>query len=490
VPLCHFHGSLVVAVSDPLDPRPLDRVRFFAQMPVIPVMAPREDIDRAIRNLYSPQVEFPYAQSNPKPWWQQDDADFPGENASKNELDASVARLLKKMIADAHASGVSDIHIDTSADGIELGVRFRRHGRMSEYLRVPRHLRSSVIRRIKAMSGMDGLPSVRAQEGRITLHANAGELQLNVIAVPTSDGTEHISMKLVAVANPLPLENLGLDESQLHVTKQLLSRAGGLIVVAGPSDSGKTTTGHALLSFLNVPGRKLWAAENVIETHLPRVSQVQVNEALGWDYAAALRAILRADPDVILVGNMRDRDTAALSLEAALRGCNVLGLVHGNGGADTLARLLELGVNAFSLSDAVSGVIAQRLARRLCGVCRVSRPLTPIETAELLAEYIDATPFEAAQVRAEWRERYGDTLLLHGARGCDACGGTGYGGRIGLFELLPVNGEVRQLIRQRRSNDEIAAAAKRAGMRTLRQDAIEKALAGHCELLEVRAATV
>jgi type II secretory ATPase GspE/PulE/Tfp pilus assembly ATPase PilB-like protein len=217
---------------------------------------------------------------------------------------------------------------------------------------------------------------------------------------------------------------------------------------------------------------------------------VQVDAASGWDYPTALRAIMRADPDVILVGDTPDRDTAALSVEAALRSCRVISAVRSSSAVAVIGRLLELGVNGFSLSDAVQGVLAQRLARRLCLACRVSRRFTATETRALSEEYCDGTPLDPSGIRAEWSKRYGESALLYSAPGCEACGGSGYGGHVGLFELLPATPRVRQLIRQRRSMDELAAAAMQEGMRTVKQDGIEKALAGTSDLLEIRAATV
>jgi len=216
-----------------------------------------------------------------------------------------------------------------------------------------------------------------------------------------------------------------------------------------------------------------------------------VNPQIGWDYASVMSTILRADPDVIMVSEIRGRETAASAVEAALKGCLVVSALHSYSAAETVARLLDMGVDAFSLSDALLGIVGQRLVRRLCARCRrASRPLTPGEIDALLHEYCEGTPLQAPQVGAEWAQRYGDVLVLFEATGCELCGGTGYRGRIGLQELLLGGSGLRPLILQRRSAAELAAAAISDGMRTLKQDGIEKALAGQCNMNEVHAATV
>jgi type II secretory ATPase GspE/PulE/Tfp pilus assembly ATPase PilB-like protein len=341
------------------------------------------------------------------------------------------------------------------------------------------------------MAGIDISERRRAQEGRIeSIENGPPDLQLRVITVPTRDGNEDIALKLVTVRELMPLQMLGLSDTVLEQVRQLAAQPSGLVLVAGPAGSGRTTTAHAILTLLATPGAKVWTAERPVETPRPGLSQVEVNEKIGWDYPAVMGSIMRADPDVILVGEMRDRQTAALAVEASLKGALVLAALHGNSAPEAVARVLDLGVDAYSLSDALLGVLAQRLARRLCVRCRISRPLKDAEVAALAEEYRDGTPLTAADVRAEWQTRFGRELLIYGAQGCDLCGKTGYRGRIGFYELLRSGPAVRTLVLQRRSPDELSAAAMRDGMRTLRQDGMDKALAGHCDFREVRAATV
>ncbi|HEV7803698.1 MAG TPA: GspE/PulE family protein [Burkholderiales bacterium] len=489
VPLCRVDGKLVVAMSDPLDPEPLERVRFVVQMPVMPVMASVEEIEQAIRTYYGPEAGSRDAQAARPARPEARRADF--ESVPVDASDHSVVKLVSQMIGDAHAAGASDIHLDASAGAQNVTVRFRRDGLLSEYASLPGHLRAAIVTRIKAMAGIDISERRRAQEGRIDAVDHVpSDLQLRVITVPTRAGNEDIAIKLIPVRELLPLQMIGLSDALLQAIKQLVAQPYGLVLISGPAGSGRTTTAHAILTLLNVPGAKIWTAESPAQAARSGLSQVEVNDKIGWDYPAVMSAVMRADPDVILIGELRDRATAALAVEASLKGALVLSALHGNGAADTVARLLDAGVDAFSLSDALLGVVAQRLARRLCLRCRISRPLKPAEIDALVEEYCDGTQLAAPQVRAEWTERFGSELLVYGAQGCDLCSGTGYRGRIGLYELMPGGAAMRPLMLQRRPVDELVTAAIHAGMRTLKQDGIEKALAGHCDFREVRAATV
>lgn len=492
IPMCLVDGKLVVAMSDPLDTEPIDRVRFVVQTPVTPVMASSEDIEQAIRLYYGgepPRRESPGAVSAARPPMR--DAEPRRETAAPDLADQSAAGVVNRMISAAYACAASDIHIDGSAGAQYAAIRFRRDGELTEYARLPGHLRAGIVTRIKTMAGIDVSERRRAQEGRIDFIENGpAELQLRVITVPTRDGNEDVAIKVFPVHDLLPLHMLGLRPSVEAAVNQLLAARDGLMLIAGPAGSGKTTTAHAMLTLLNVPGAKIWTAENPVEIVRPGMSQIEVNEQSGWDYAAVMSTILRADPDVIMLSEIRGRETASSAIEAALKGCLVVSAVHSLSAAETIARLLDMGVDAFSLSDALLGVMGQRVVRRLCARCRVpSRPLTAAEVDALLQEYCDGTRLHAPEIGAEWTRQYGSELKLYEASGCEVCGGTGYRGRIGLHELLPGGSALRPLILQRRPVSELAAAAVRDGMRTLKQDGIEKALAGDCDLREIRAAT-
>jgi type II secretory ATPase GspE/PulE/Tfp pilus assembly ATPase PilB-like protein len=286
----------------------------------------------------------------------------------------------------------------------------------------------------------------------------------------------------------LPLERLGLGDTVLKNVKALITKPYGLILAAGPTGSGKTTTLHSLISVINEPGAKIWTAENPVEITQAGLRQVQVNAKIGWDFATIMRAFLRADPDVIMVGEMRDEETAGIGVEASLTGHLVLSTLHTNSAAETVVRLLDMGIDPFSFSDSLLGVLAQRLARRLCRKCRVTRAPTPGEIELLAEEYCYDTPLVPADIVEEWKARFAGPELVYEARGCVECRRSGYRGRIGLFELLVVTPAMRQMILHRGAAAELRAEAIRGGMRTLKQDGIEKCLTGDTDILEVRAA--
>jgi type II secretory ATPase GspE/PulE/Tfp pilus assembly ATPase PilB-like protein len=491
VPLCYLDGRVVVALADPLDSRCLERVRFVVQTSVTPVMALPEDIDEAIGRHYGLVSGVTYggpvtARFSHEPR----KVAFERERLPTNELDAAALHFCKKMIFDARERAASDIHLDAGAGSGELTVRFRQHGRLTEYQHVPVHLQRTVLTLVKTMAGLDPVRT-RPQEGRINAPGNGpATMQLRVVALPTVDGAEHIAMKILSGPELIPLALLGFTDGQLDRVKQLFVESPGLVLVCGPAGSGKTTTAYAMMNLLDVAATKVWTAERPIELRRPGWSQIDIDASDGTDYASVLRGIVRADPDAILVGDVQDRETAGLAIEAALRGCRVASVMHASGAVEAAFRLIELGVNAFSFSDALSGVVSQRLARRLCLACRSTRAMSESEVGALVEEYCDGTSLAPDQVRAEWASRYGNELSLYAAPGCASCGGTGYDGHIGLFELLPAAPAIRRLIRQRRPLEELTAAAMQRGMRTLRQDGLEKALGGHCDLAEVRAATV
>jgi type II secretory ATPase GspE/PulE/Tfp pilus assembly ATPase PilB-like protein len=464
-------------------------VRFYVQTPIVPVMATREEIEQAIRVYYGADPRAREGQLARAPRAEVRRVDV-GAGAAE-DADTSASRLVGRMIAEAYAAGASDIHIDASAGPQHVAVRFRREGELVDYVRLPAHLRSSIITRIKAIAGIDISERRRAQEGRIeVVEDGPADLQLRVVTVPTRDGNEDVAIRLMPARESLPLQMLGLSDAALGTIKELLARPYGLLLISGPPGSGKTTTAYGLLSLLEAPGAKIWTAESPVEAARPASSQVEVNEKTGWDYPAVIRTIMRADPDVMLIGDLRDRESAALAVETSLRGTVSLAVLHGNSAPETLARLLDMGVDAFSLADSLLGVVTQRLAKRLCLRCRISRTLTAAEIDMLLEEYCAGAGIEATDIRAGWLQRFGPEPLIYGAEGCDLCARTGYRGRIGLYEVLRSGAAMRTLLSQRKPLAQLAAAAMQNGMRTLKQDAIEKALAGHCDIREVRAATV
>jgi type II secretory ATPase GspE/PulE/Tfp pilus assembly ATPase PilB-like protein len=296
-------------------------------------------------------------------------------------------------------------------------------------------------------------------------------------------------MRLLSAGEPLPLTKVGLRHPLLEASRALLSNPHGLILVCGPTGSGKTTTLHSLLGVLNAPERKIWTAEDPVEISQPGLRQVQVNARIGWTFAAAMRSLLRADPDVIMVGEMRDAETAAIAIEASLTGHLVLSTLHTNSAPETVVRLVEMGMDPFSFADALSGVLAQRLARRICESCRERAELEDAHASALATEFCTGTHLRPDAVLEGWHAAHGSLLQTYTARGCEKCRGGGYRGRTGLHELLVTTPALRQLIQRRATASEVRSQCLCDGMLTLRQDGIEKCLAGTVDLAEVRAVT-
>lgn len=489
MPLCYDEGRLIVAVPDPLDSDPMERVRFYTQAPVTPVMAMLEEIQHAIQVYYGGAVERKDVHAIAQELHQELRTEADDRQEVIKETDNTLVRLVNKIITDAYAAGASDIHVEANTGKESVLIRFRNDGVLSEYLRLPYNFRAATLSRLKIMAGLDISERRRSQDGRINFREYGPlDLELRVVTVPTRDGIEDVVMRLLTAKEPLPIERLGLAPDVLKTVKSLITKPYGLILAAGPTGSGKTTTLHSLISVINEPGTKIWTAENPVEITQAGLRQVQVHAKIGWDFATIMRAFLRADPDVIMVGEMRDQETAGIGVEASLTGHLVLSTLHTNSAAETVVRLLDMGIDPFSFSDSLLGVLAQRLARRLCMKCRVKRPAAAGELEALADEYCYDTELDPAEVLQGWKTRLGAPAVVYEARGCDACRRTGYRGRIGLFELLVVTPAMRQMILHRAAALDLRSAAMRAGMRTLKQDGIEKCLTGDTDIVEVRAA--
>jgi len=315
-----------------------------------------------------------------------------------------------------------------------------------------------------------------------------------VATIPTNSGLEDVVMRILASAKPIALDRLGLSQSNLDRLRHAVERPYGMVLCVGPTGSGKTTTLHSALSHINVPERKIWTAEDPIEITQPGLRQVQVNPRIDWTFAKALRAFLRADPDVIMVGEIRDEETAKMAVEASLTGHLVLSTLHTNSAPETVTRLLDMGMDPFNFADSLLAVLAQRLVRRLCTHCLAARPATEAEVEELLADYLRAygetdLPESRDEVLARWSARHGEAgqLRMYSSPGCAFCDQTGFKGRAGLHELMVISRELRHLIQTGARAEALQATALREGMRTLRQDGIEKVLAGQTTIDEVRA---
>jgi len=336
--------------------------------------------------------------------------------------------------------------------------------------------RSQLVARIKIISNLDIAERRKPQDGKIRFDMGKRRIELRVATIPTVAGNEDVVMRILAASGALPLEQLGLGARNRRGVAHLLATPYGLILVVGPTGSGKTTTLHSMMGAINKPERKIWTAEDPVEITQPGLRQVQVNSRIGFDFAAAMRAFLRADPDVIMVGEMRDNETASIGVEASLTGHLVLSTLHTNNAPETITRLVDMGLDPFAFSDALLGVLAQRLGRRLCEGCRESYEATPEEREEIIAHYGEG---------AFRSEMEGDSLKLWRAKGCGRCKGTGYKGRIALHELLLANDDIRLAIQRKATAEEIRDLSREGGMTTLLQDGIEKCVEGHTDLRQV-----
>ncbi|MDA8094258.1 MAG: ATPase, T2SS/T4P/T4SS family [Betaproteobacteria bacterium] len=417
--------------------------------------------------------------------------------AADNEL----VRLVNRIIMDAHEQGASDIHIEPYGGKEKTAIRFRKDGTLVPYIELPPSVRNALVARIKIMCDLDISEKRKPQDGKIKFRRFGPlDIELRVATLPTAGGLEDVVLRILAAGKPKPVDALGLSPNNLKNIKTLVSRPYGLFLVCGPTGSGKTTTLHSVVGYINTPETKIWTAEDPVEITQRGLRQVQVNPKTGFTFAAAMRAFLRADPDVIMVGEMRDHETVAIGVEASLTGHLVLSTLHTNSAPESIVRLLDMGMDPFNFADALLGILAQRLAKCLCPNCKRGYSASAAELEKLAVEYCaelasGTAERQAAQnaLLAEWRAAYGapgGELTLFEPAGCDACNGTGYRGRMGLHELLVCSDAIKRHIQERARVAEILAAALGEGMRTLKQDGIEKVLQGMTDMAQVRAVCV
>lgn len=410
---------------------------------------------------------------------------------------SSVIKLVNQMIMDAYEQKASDIHIETNPGDDVSRIRFRKDGDLEDYLLLPFSLRAALVSRIKIMSRLDISERRRPQDGKINFSEFSDiKLELRVAILPTHDSLEDVVMRLLASSKPIPLPQLGFSARDDEIIKRLSERPFGLILACGPTGSGKTTTLHSLLAHINTDNRKIWTAEDPIEITQKGLRQLQVNPKIGVTFATAMRAFLRADPDVIMIGEVRDEETARVCIEASLTGHLVLSTLHTNSAAESVIRLLDLGMDPMNFGDSLIGIVAQRLVRGLCQHCAVSKVLSRDEYESLVHEYVDGTALTAeeghkrllAAATSAAPDHPVSQIQTRHAVGCERCGGRGYKGRMGIYEVLENVGDMKQKIQSRAATSEIFAEASRAGMRTLRQDALEKVVAGLIDLKQARTA--
>ena len=514
LPLLLQDDLIVLLMADPLDQRLMDEMRFMTQRRVVPVLAAPGSLLPAIARAYErpagppgkpAEVSLHAAARDLARDLQDASAEAGGDERQTDvvsESDNTLVRLINTLIEEAIAQKASDIHIETEPAPKRVRIRLRLDGELVRYLEVESRYRYALVARIKIMAGMDISEHRKPQDGKIDFSRFGGtKTELRVVTVPTHGGLEDVVLRLLAGSKPMPMDAIGLSAGNLYDLRRMALKPYGLILVCGPTGSGKTTTLHSLIADINTDSRKIWTAEDPIEITQEGLRQVQMNPRIGWTFASAMRTFLRADPDVIMIGEMRDEETARIAVEASLTGHLVLSTLHTNSAPESITRLLEIGLDPFNFSDSLLAILAQRLVRRLCKHCVTSRPATAEELDALTSHYLDSQPGrssgDADALRARWLAEYGVEdasgqgryLRTFLRQGCEVCEDRGYKGRLGIYELMLNDDAIRHHIRARSSAGEIRASALGAGMKTLRQDGIDKVMAGLTDVAEVMAAT-
>ena len=396
-----------------------------------------------------------------------------------SEEDSAIVQLVNKMIVDAFNRNASDIHIEPRHGKQNAHIRFRIDGACQLYQTIPYTYKRAIVSRLKIMSDLDISERRLPQDGKIKFKKYAPlDIELRVASIPTAGGNEDVVLRLLAGGEPIPLEKMGMSERNFKVFVEMITKPYGIVLVVGPTGSGKTTTLHAALHFINKPETKIWTAEDPVEITQEGLRQVQVHPKIGFDFATAMRAFLRADPDVIMVGEMRDHETVATGIEASLTGHLVFSTLHTNSAPETITRLLDMGMDPFNFADALLGVLAQRLVRTLCSDCKEKYHPTTDEFETLVRSYDG--DFDTLGIT------YNSDLVLCRPKGCTRCGNTGYRGRTGLHEILVGSDALKSLVQSRARMEEIRARAVEDGMTTLMQDGIRKVFLGMTDLIQVR----
>jgi type II secretory ATPase GspE/PulE/Tfp pilus assembly ATPase PilB-like protein len=491
MPLYRTASRIVVAMENPLASEALMELAFVTKLKVDPVMASAEDLNTVITQFYGVQgtrvnISDLVSELNADP--------ATSENLEKiepiTESDNTLVRLVNKVIMDAFETGASDIHIESMKDGRPTRVRFRKDGVMSHYSDIPANFRNALISRLKIMSRLDISEKRHSQDGKISFEQfGPAKIELRIVTMPTTEGLEDVVMRILSAPKAVSLEGLGLSPYVIAGLQKAATRPHGLLFVCGPTGSGKTTTLHALLSYINTPERKIWTVEDPIEITQEGLRQVQVQSKIDWTFATVLRSFLRADPDVIMVGETRDPETARTVIEASLTGHLVFSTMHTNSAVESVVRLLDLGLDPFNFADALLGVVGQRLARRLCTSCRTPYAASEEEINMLAHEYCFETDLLPADIIAQWGSTYkkkDGSFTLFRADGCKQCDSSGYKGRLGIHELLINSAAIKKKIHAKANVPEILNAAVSEGMRTLRQDGIDKIFQGHTDWEQIR----
>lgn len=489
IPLSWSKEGVEVLVDDPRDLNKTDNIKGLMKTNKINVsVAIREDIEAFIKRFYSQNPNGGDSVSVDEALEDFDlmpDVSFEEEEEEElvdeaDEASSKVVKLVDQVIIAAYRKNSSDIHIEPSPITKATSIRFRLDGVCQEYMKVPNSMVRGIISRIKIMSNLDIAERRLPQDGKIKFRRKGvPPFELRVATLPTAGGFEDVVLRILASAGAMKLDEMQMTKRNTAVMKEIISKPYGLVLAVGPTGSGKTTSLHAILGHINKPGIKIWTAEDPIEITQAGLRQTEVKPKIGLDFARMMRAFLRADPDVIMIGEMRDEETASIGIEASLTGHLVFSTLHTNSAPETITRLLDMGLNPLNFSDAFLGVLAQRLVRRLCKNCREEYHLSEEEFEEIVNDY-GKKNFGVTGIE------YDADMTIYKAVGCETCSNTGYRGRLGIHELMQGTPKIKLMIKKQANTEQIFEQAIKEGMATLKQDGILKVFKGLTDISEVR----
>jgi type II secretory ATPase GspE/PulE/Tfp pilus assembly ATPase PilB-like protein len=486
VPVSCSKDGVEILINDPTDLSKIDNIKSLIKSKNISFSVGfKEDIVTFINNFFNKKPmelsfdnTFDEYEMLPDVSFEEEIEEERGEEYS--ETSSKVVKLVDQIIVDAWRKNASDIHIEPSSINRSTSIRFRIDGVCTEYMKIPISLSSGILSRLKIMAGLDISEKRLPQDGKFRFNRKGiPPFELRIATYVTAGGHEDAVLRVLAKAGVMNINDMGLSERNLTVMKKMITKSHGLILVVGPTGSGKTNSLHSALNFINNTNIKILTAEDPIEITQPGLRQVEVKRQIGFDFAMILRSFLRADPDVIMIGEMRDFETASIVLEACLTGHLVLSTLHTNSAPETVVRLLDMGMNPLNFSDALIGILAQRLVRKLCDNCKESYHPSREEFEDLVNIY-GKENFKDIDIK------YTPELTLNLPSSCDACNFTGYKGRMGIFELMENTVEMKRIIKQQFDTEKIFKQAYKDGMITLKQDGIIKVFQGLTDINEVR----
>ncbi len=487
VPLSWDKSGVEILVDDPKDLRKTDHIKALMTNQKIKLsIGIKEDIEKYINRFFDPRVEkltenvFENLDDIIPDISFEEDEEIEEDVTGLDESSSQIVKFVDQVLVTAFRNQASDIHIEPSVISRKTTIRFRTDGVCHEYIQVPNAMAPAIVSRLKILADLDIAERRRPQDGKITLKRKGVQaFELRISTMPTVGRFEDAVLRILTSSGALKLDEIGLSERNLSVLKQVIARPYGLILCVGPTGSGKTTTLHSALAHINTPGVKIWTAEDPVEITQAGLRQVQVKPKIGLDFAKIMRGFLRLDPDIIMIGEMRDRETAATAIEASLTGHLVLSTLHTNNAPETLTRLLDMGMNPLNIADAFLGVLAQRLVRRLCPECMEAFNPDKEEYDYIKKDY-GAKAFEALGVE------HNSEFELQRSLGCEKCNGSGYKGRLGIHELIEGTPDIKILIKKQATSQDLAKQAIKDGMTTLKQDGVHKVFEGITDMREVR----